>query len=79
MTVRTFILLTALMPLPVVPPSQDAGSEGLVISSPADGSYVTGPVLLQVRPRDPGAVRSVSFFADGQSVCTVARPPFECN
>jgi Ca-activated chloride channel family protein len=51
----------------------------LVITSPADGAYVTGAVLLQVRPRDPGLVRSVTFFADGRSVCTVVRPPFECN
>lgn len=55
----------------------DAGA--LVITSPADGAYVTGAVLLQVRPRDPGRVRSVTFFADGRSVCTVVSPPFECN
>jgi Ca-activated chloride channel family protein len=55
----------------------DTGS--LVITSPAEGSYVTGPVLLQVKPKMPGNVRSVTFSADGRSVCTVARPPFECN
>ena len=57
--------------------ARDTGA--LVITSPADGAYVTGAVLLQVRPRDPGLVRSVTFFADGRSVCTVVRPPFECN
>jgi Ca-activated chloride channel homolog len=51
----------------------------LVISSPTEGSYITGPVLLQVRARTPGTIRLVTFYADGRSVCTVAHPPFECN
>lgn len=53
--------------------------EPLVISSPGDGSYVTGAVLLQVHARTPASVRSVTFYADGRSVCTVLRAPFECN
>jgi Ca-activated chloride channel family protein len=53
--------------------------EPLVITSPAEGSYVTGPVLLQARPATPAAVRSMTFYADGRIVCTVVRPPFECN
>jgi Ca-activated chloride channel family protein len=53
--------------------------EPLVITSPAEGSYVTGPVLLQARPATPAAVRSMTFYADGLIVCTVVRPPFECN
>jgi Ca-activated chloride channel family protein len=59
--------------------AQGPAPEPLVITSPADGSFVTGPVLLQARPAAPGAVRSLTFFADGRSVCTVVRPPFECN
>ncbi len=50
----------------------------LVITSPAEGSYITGAVLLQVRTQRPETVRQVTFFADGRSVCTVVRPPFEC-
>jgi Ca-activated chloride channel family protein len=57
------------------PPEPDA----LAITSPAEGSYITGAVLLQAKPRTPGAVRSVTFSADGRNVCTVVRPPFECN
>ena len=67
----------------LVPPAavqvQTPQPEPLVISSPAEGSYITGPVLLQARAKSPGTVRAVTFFADGRSVCTVARPPFECN
>ena len=61
------------------PVAQAPDTESLVITSPAEGSYVTGPVLLQVKPKMPGSVRSVTFSADGRSVCTVARAPFECN
>lgn len=53
--------------------------EPLVITSPAEGSYVTGPVLLQAKFATPAAVRSLTFYGDGRSVCTVVRPPFECN
>ena len=59
--------------------AQTATAPQLLITSPAEGSYVTGPVLLQVRTLRPEAVRQVTFFADGRSVCTVLRPPFECG
>ena len=32
-----------------------------------------------MRAKSPASIRTVTFFADGRSVCTVARPPFECN
>ena len=65
--------------LPTMAWAQPPNQPPLVISSPAEGSYITGPVLLQVRAKTPGAVRAVTFFADGRSVCTLVRPPFECN
>jgi Ca-activated chloride channel family protein len=76
--VRSFLVLALAVPAAVivaqVPP------EPLVITSPAEGSYVTGPVLLQAKAAAaPSAVRSVTFYADGRMVCTVVRPPFECN
>jgi Ca-activated chloride channel family protein len=58
---------------------QTPPAEPLVITSPAEGAYVTGPVLLQARAATPSAVRSLTFYADGRIVCTVVRPPFECN
>lgn len=72
----------ALLVIALLPPfarAQAPAPDPLAITSPADGSYVTGPVLLQVRAATPGAIRTVTFFADGRSVCTVARQPFECN
>lgn len=59
--------------------TQPAEPPRIVITSPAEGSYVTGPVLLQVRSAVPGTVRSVTFYADGRSVCTVVYAPFECT
>lgn len=73
------LLLLATLASPIQPAPQAPAPDPLVITSPADGSYVTGPVLLQARHATPGAVRSLTFFADGRSVCTVVRPPFECN
>jgi len=81
------MMLRCVMPAAVLaatflPPgmwAQTPDPEPLVISSPAEGSYITGPVLLQVRAKTPGAVRAVTFFADGRSICTVLRQPFECN
>lgn len=75
-----FLLLAALAWLaPPAGRAQTPDQDALVITSPGEGSYITGAVLLQVKPRTPGAVRSITFSADGRSVCTVVRPPFECN
>lgn len=74
------LLLALLVWLPTAPTrAQAPGADALVITSPGEGSYVTGAVLLQARPKAPGSVRSLTFSADGRTVCTVVRPPFECN
>ena len=52
------------------------------IASPAEDAYVTGVMrLLALVEPAPAArqVTEVAFFADGRQVCTVARPPFECE
>ena len=80
--IRRFAIVTGLLAATLMLATghaQDSTGDALVITSPGEGSYVTGPVLLQVKPRTPATVRSVTFFADGRSVCTVVRPPFECN
>lgn len=69
-------VLLAAAPPPVA--AQDPAG-GLKIVSPPEGSYITGPVTIQVKADDPAAVREVTFFADGRNVCTSARPPFECT
>lgn len=51
----------------------------LTITSPAADAYVTGSLSLAAR-LDPAhaAVQSVTFFADGRTVCTIERPPYQC-
>jgi len=54
----------------------------LRIAAPTDGSYVSGPTRLVAMidpPASASSVTEVMFFADGKQVCTIARPPFECD
>lgn len=49
------------------------------ITVPPAGSYVSGPVTIQVKldPAPAGPVR-VSIYGDGRLVCTVDRAPWQC-
>ena len=51
----------------------------VVFDAPKDGEYVSGPqpVRVHVEPADT-KVRSVSLSADGNVICTLQAPPFEC-
>lgn len=54
----------------------------LRIASPDDDAYVTGPVRLVARVDPPSQqrnVRQVVFFAGARQVCTIVRPPFDCD
>lgn len=66
-------------PGPVARASLPATSS-LVVTQPADGSYVSGLTLLQA-VTDPAdlAVERVTFYADGRVVCAPERRPFECH
>jgi Ca-activated chloride channel family protein len=48
--------------------------------SPIEDGYAMGPMPIRIR-LDPAtaAVQSVTFTADGRLVCTIERPPFECQ
>ena len=54
----------------------------LRVLSPEEGSYLSGRVLLRavVEPITAIArIRSVAFYVDGALVCTLERPPYECE
>lgn len=54
----------------------------LRFAAPTDDTYVSGPTRLVVVVEPAPAtreIRGVTVFADGQQVCTIPRPPFECN
>lgn len=81
MITRTRRLTCALVLFAALPTAVDAQPEPrIVITSPEDGSYATGAVLLQARVLPGGtAVRQMTFFADGRAVCSLAAPPWECG
>ena len=52
------------------------------IAAPTDDTIIIGPTRLVVVFDPPATVRRVTevkFFADTRQVCTVRRPPFECD
>ncbi len=62
-------------------PSADAlpADARLGFVEPGPGSFVSGLLTLRARVDPDGEpVRRVTFMADGQTVCSVERPPFEC-
>jgi Ca-activated chloride channel homolog len=51
----------------------------LKVLSPADGSLISGPVVLRADVDPPQSASSVVFFVDGRQVCTATGAPFECS
>ena len=79
----TLIRLACVAPLLVAAGiGAQAPAPSLRIAAPAEGDYVVGPIRI-VAVIEPAAaardVTRVAFFADGRQVCTVTRPPFECE
>jgi len=79
MTLRTLSLVALCTGVAIGQPGQGPAAR---ITSPADGTYVMGPVRLAVT-FDPlsviPTVREVRWFADGRQVCTAAIAPFTCE
>lgn len=51
------------------------------IVSPAEGTYLSGAVMLRALIEPPSATDQVvrlTFFADGRQICAAEQPPFEC-
>jgi Ca-activated chloride channel family protein len=61
-------------------PATAPAEPSIVFESPQENGYASGPIPLRIRVEPRSAdVKSVSLFADGQLVCTLVRPPFECS
>lgn len=57
-----------------------AGPSGRVrVASPAEGSYVSGVVVLRAEASAPVGVARVTLMADGKPVCSREVPPYECS
>jgi len=62
------------------PPAAVPTGPVIVFESPKQDDYASGPLPIRIRVEPKSAdVRSVTLFADGQQVCTLQRPPFECT
>ena len=52
------------------------------ITSPVEDGYISGPMRLVAVVEPAAAVRQIKevvFFADARKVCTVTKPPFQCD
>ena len=49
------------------------------ILSPAEGAFAIGPTRLRAGVEPPNLASSVVFSVDSREVCTVMKPPFECD
>ncbi len=70
--------LAALLPILCGRLSAQTPQPKLQIVSPADGSLVSGSVVLQAAVEPVSSMTSVVFFVDGREICTVTAPPIEC-
>jgi VWFA-related protein len=80
MTKRTCVAAFSLVVMTALPRAQapDPNAQ-LVILSPGADAFLSGPTLLKARVEPDGRASSVVFFVDGRLVCTVAKPPYECD
>lgn len=76
----TALCAALLLVLVVVAPAAAAPDPRVVISSPGDGAYVSGAVIVKanVEPAYAGVAR-LNFIADGRPVCSLVAPPYECG
>lgn len=51
----------------------------ITIVSPRESGYLAGQTTLSARVEPADAAASVVFYIDGREVCTLAKPPFECE
>jgi VWFA-related protein len=62
------------------PARGQAAEPAIHFESPIEDGYAMGPMPIRIRLEPAtAAVQSVTFTADGRLVCTIERPPFECQ
>jgi VWFA-related protein len=77
MTAVWLTVLGGQSPQPAAAPQSEPA---IHFSSPEDGSFASGPMMISIRLDPPDtAVKNVSLFADGRLVCALERAPFECT
>lgn len=79
---RLRILLLVVSASAGLEPAAQAPPVSLRIAAPTEGAYVSGPTRLVAMIDPPSAAKEVTqvrFFAGGRQVCTLVRPPFQCD
>ena len=62
----------------VIQPVRSQAPPPLQITAPEADSYLSGPIVLRATVEPSASPTRVTFFADGQEICAVSAPPFEC-
>jgi Ca-activated chloride channel homolog len=77
---RPIVCLVLVLAAASLVPGQAAQTRpALTFVSPPPETYVNGPTTLRVRVEaGQPPVQEINIFADGQIVCTVQQPPYEC-
>ena len=73
------MVIWAAMSLAVVAQAPSVSNPIFEIRFPEEDTYLAGPVVLRATVDPPSSVEKVSFSVDGREVCTVERPPFDCE
>src|SRR5262245_30129530 len=72
-------VIWAALSLAVVAQAPSKSDPIVEIRSPTDDTYLAGPVVFRATVDPPSAVERVSFQVDGREVCTIEKPPFDCE
>jgi Ca-activated chloride channel family protein len=73
------MVIWAAMSLAVVAQAPSASNPIFEIRFPVADTFLAGPVVLRAFVDPPSAVERLSFTVDGREVCTVEKPPFDCE
>jgi VWFA-related protein len=73
------LVIWAAMSLAVVAQAPSVSNPIFEIRFPEEGTYLAGPVVLRATVDPPSSVEKLTFSVDGREVCTVERPPFDCE
>lgn len=75
---RRSIISVAIVFGAVIQPVRSQAPPPLQIVAPEADSYISGPTVLRATVDPSASPTRVIFFADGQELCAVTAPPFEC-
>jgi len=76
---RRVLVAMVVCVLPVWAQSGGSGPLTVRIVSPADDSYISGPIVVRADVAPADAAVNLAFYVDGRLVCRAGKPPYECS